>query len=88
MKKDWKEEIIQNINWASQDGHRETTVTGYGNGSSVLRGWWNQYDIEVMDKIFRNMIYPILMKQGYTVYKHEYHYFATKERHIDFKISW
>ena len=81
------EEIIQNINWSSNSGRREATATGYGFGSSVLRGWWNEYDIEAMNNIFQTMIYPILKKQGYSI-KHEYHYFATKERHIDVKISW
>jgi hypothetical protein len=81
------EEIIQNIHWASQRGDRETTATGYGCGHSVLRGWWNEYDIEAMNNIFRTMIYPVLREQGYSV-KHEYCYFASKERHIDVTIKW
>jgi hypothetical protein len=81
------EEIISDINRKSEYGYTEATASGWGTRSSVLRGWWDKYDIEVINEIFKSMIYPILRQQGYTI-NHSYGSFATKEKYIDVKITW
>ena len=81
------EEIISDINRNSAYGRTEATASGWGTRGTVLRGWWDKYDIEVINEIFKNMIYPILRQQGYTI-NHSYGSFATKEKYLDVKISW
>ena len=80
------EQIIRNINWASEDGRREAFISGYGDRSSPLRSY-NDYKYNIMEEIIKHQIFPILRKRGYLCEVKRGH-FATNEKYFDVKISW
>ena len=80
------ERIIRSINWASEDGRRETYVSGYGDRSSPLRSY-DDYKYNLMEEIIKYQIFPILRKQGYLC-EVKRGCFATNEKYFDVKISW
>lgn len=79
-------QIISNINWASENGRRESCSSGYGDRSSPLRCYYTD-KCNLMEEIIKCQIFPILRKQGYQC-KIERHYFATNETYFNVKISW
>ena len=80
------EQIIRSINWASEDGRRETCTSGYGDRSSPLRSY-DDYKYNLMEEIIKYQIFPILRKRGYLC-EVKRGYFATNEKYFDVKISW
>ena len=78
--------ITRGINLASDDGRREVTVTGYGNGSSPLRAYGDDR-CDIMEEILKEKILPIFKQRGYTCKVARYS-FASKEKYFEIKISW
>lgn len=80
------EEIVGNINFKSEYGYHFTTVTGWGNGSSVFRSF-NHDDLEIMEEIIKEKILPILKSQGFKC-SCQRGSFSTSERYFSIYIEW
>ena len=79
-------DMTSSINRASEDGRRETTITGYGNRNSPLRAYGKDR-CDIMEEVVKHQIFPIFTQQGYKC-KIACYSFASTEKYFDVKISW
>ena len=80
-------EIADDIRFASEDGRRKTTVSGFGNTSSMLRET-NIEVAKVMEEMLNSNILPIFRAQGYKCTPAHREYFASGEKYFWTEISW
>lgn len=78
--------IANGIRWASEDGRRDTVVSGYGDRSSPLRVY-DTYRCDIMEEVLNSQVLPIFKAKGYKC-KVTREYFASNEKYFKVQISW